>query len=203
MKYLLSLLFIIFFFIASLSRAEQVVFIGGSGGTAQNFVSLQKKIPEAIAVEPKIYWPLFMSANNVLKQLTEKRVNLKNGVILVGYCWGGLVARQMEADNPGLARKVITVGTPSGGFRFAPNFIFTPDDRASSTPLFVIGAYDSSLPDRWYGQSENNDGTVTLKSVLAIERPATEIVIFSRMKHGDIMNNPKVIAQILQWVISQ
>ncbi|MCR4306582.1 MAG: hypothetical protein NUV42_01300, partial [Candidatus Yonathbacteria bacterium] len=109
---------------------------------------------------------------------------------------------QLDADNPGLVKSVITIGSPSGGYRFMPAGYLMPKDSESRTPLYVIGGYDSRLPKRWFmnGTSKENDGIVSLESVFTIGRPAMAKVAFSGFDHFGLMESPEVTEQIREWI---
>ena len=179
----------------------EIMIIGGSGGISQTSREVvQKRIPAAIMVEPQTLWPLSFASSNIIKLLAERKIDTHNGIILVGYSWGGLIARQMDAENPGLVKKVITIASPSGGYRFSPSSIFMPDDRKSDTPLYIIVVHDAHFSKKWYMRSEKNDGVVDIESALDIGRRPNEIVIFGGISHQDLMENKKITNQVLKWV---
>jgi pimeloyl-ACP methyl ester carboxylesterase len=201
MKNIFVALFLVFCIIFSMSNASQVVFIGGMGKTSQKSIEvLQKRIPEAVIVDLPTYWPISTASSDMMELLLEKKIDVSDGVILIGHCWGGLIARQMDADNPGLVKKVITIASPSGGYRFLPSFIFKPDDEKSHTPLYVIAVHDAHFSKKWYMRTEKNDGIVDIESALDIGRVPNKIVIFDGISHQDLLENKKIANQILEWI---
>lgn len=178
----------------------QTVLIGGIIGSHPDVVTKAEKAFGGTFVELGKHWPLSNAAASVLQQLKEKNVDMSNGIVLVGYSWGGLVARQLDADNPGLVKAVITIGSVPGGYRFMPEGLLMPDDSDSHTPLYVIGGYDSRIHKKWFMRGDLNDGIASLESVLTVGRPATDIAVFSGFGHLELMESLEVTNQIREWI---
>lgn len=186
--------------ITTKTAAPQIVLIGGSIASPPDVVIKAEKTIGGTFVELGAHWPLSSAAANILQQLKEKNVDISNGIVLVGYSWGGLVARQLDADNPGLVKMVVTIGSVSGGYRFMPEGFFMPGDIQSHTPLYVIGGYDSQIPKKWFMQGELNDGIASLKSVLTVGRSTIDTAVFSGFEHTALMESQEVTNQIREWV---
>ncbi|MEK7556092.1 MAG: alpha/beta hydrolase [Patescibacteria group bacterium] len=187
------------------TNAAEVILVGGSMDAPPDLVVKAEKTLGATFVELRKLWPLSRAAKDVVQQLKEKGINMENGIVLVGYSWGGLVARQLDVDNPGLVKSVITIGSASGGYRFMPAGYFMPKDSESRTPLYVIGGYDSRIPKKWFmnGTSEENDGIVSLESVFMIGRSAMAKVTFSGFDHFGLMKSQEVTEQISEWIMRE
>ncbi|MFH1558916.1 MAG: hypothetical protein ABIC19_00120, partial [Patescibacteria group bacterium] len=146
--------------------------------------------------------PLSAAAEELLRQIREdERVSGK--IIIIGCSWAGLIARRLDAENPGLVKMVVTIGTPSGGF--GPDFVkffFDAEDKKSETPLYVIAGYNSTVPGKLYmEEGEENDGTVTLKSALDLRgKKATELRILKGLGHMELFKSPEVIQLVKSWV---
>ncbi|MCR4331046.1 MAG: hypothetical protein NUV49_04185 [Patescibacteria group bacterium] len=180
--------------------ATEVVLIGGSVASPADVVTKAEKAFGGTFIELGRHWPLSSAAANILQQLKEKNIDMSNGIVLVGYSWGGLVARQLDADNPGLVKMVVTIGSVSGGYRFMPEGFFMPSDRKSRTPLYVIGGYDPQIPKKWFMQGKLNDGIVSLESVLTVGRSTIDTAVFSGFEHTALMVSPEVTNQIREWI---
>ncbi len=177
------------------AAAEQVVIIGGRGGDVSELEYLQESIPGAIAIAPNHYWPLAKASRDVLRQLKERGIVEK--LILIGHSWGGLISRQIDAENPGLVRKIVTIGTPNGGFWYAPRFVYGVDDTKSFTPIYVIAGITGEK--KWY-LSDKNDGTIDLSSVMDVGRPIEDSAVFAGLSHVGLLTSPEVVRQINFWI---
>ncbi len=180
--------------------AAEVVLIGGSIASPPDVVMKAEKTFGGTFVELGKRWPLRGAAKNVLQQLKDKGIDMSDGIVLVGYSWGGLVARQLDADNPGLVKLVITVGSAPGGYRFMPKDLFMPGDSASDTPLYVIGGYDPQIPKKWFMNGTRNDGIVSLESVFTVGRATVAMIAFSGFNHDELMVSREVTEQIREWI---
>ncbi len=196
---ILVVLVLIFLEISAVSAEKpSIVIISGKGGTLEQLEYLKTNIPGAVVVAPKKWYPISAGAEEVLGQLKEKGIDGK--LILIGHSWGGLIAREIDAKNPGLVQKIITIATSSGGFRFTPRFIYDVDDGNSTTPLYVIAGYNS-VQKKWHMKSGmKNDGTVGLESMLDFGRPIDGLKIFTDMGHMDFINSEKVVQQVHLWI---
>ncbi len=181
----LFFLFFILIFVKSAAADSTVILIGGCGkNAAEELWYLQKNIPGAIAIAPDTHWPLLEAAADVLWQIEKK--GKRGKLILVGYSWGGLIARQIDAQNPGLIQKIITIGTPNGGFWFAPRFVFSIDDTKSTTPIYAIAGL--------------NDKSVSLSSAMSVGRQIEDSMIFSGVGHADLIKSAIVAEKIRIWL---
>ncbi len=183
---LLSVLFLFLLIAVFVGFATaEVVIIGGWGSGTLELEYLRKSIPGAIAIAPNFYWPLAKAARDVLRQLKEKGMALEE-LVLVGHSWGGLIAREIDAENPGMVQKIIVVATPNDGFWYVPRFVYEVDDSISQTSLYVIASID--------------DKTVPLKSVMTIARKITDSVVFVGLGHVDLLKYDAVAQKINFWV---
>lgn len=163
-----------------------VVIIGGWGSDADpgQLQFLQKFVPGSVAIAPNRYWPLTSAAADVLRQLKERGVF--GELVLVGHSWGGLIARQIDAENPGRVKKIITIGTPNGGFWFAPWFVWGVEDQKSPTPLCAIaGAADE---------------VVAVQSALDAGRRASDLAVFAGLSHVGLLGSAEVAGQVKSWI---
>jgi len=196
-------LVIIFYFTLTVAYADpKVIIIGGWNSDMKQYEILQKSIPGSIVVIPQISWPLYDAAPTVLQQIKKK--STAEQLTLIGHSWGGLIARKIDADNPGLVQKIITIGSPSGGF--GPAFIryfFDTSDKESLTPLYVIVGYNNSTP-KWYMDANGkNDGVIDLKSALDFRGKNVvdqNIKIIEGLKHTEMLKSQKVIQIVKEWV---
>lgn len=186
-----SVLFACFLVLISFisAEAETVVIIGGWGSaeTPEQLEYLRKSIPGSVTVAPNRLWPLSTAAADVLQQLKEKGVDSE--LILVAHSWGGLIAREIDAENPGMVQKIIVVATPNDGFWYVPRFVYEVDDSISQTSLYVIASID--------------DKTVPLKSVMTIARKITDSVVFVGLGHVDLLKYDAVAQKINFWILQQ
>ncbi len=182
---LLFLVFLVWLLVNTATAADSVVIIGGWGSGTLELEYLRKSIPGAIAIAPNFYWPLAKAARDVLRQLKEKGMALEE-LVLVGHSWGGLIAREIDAENPGMVQKIIVVATPNDGFWYVPRFVYEVDDSISQTSLYVIASID--------------DKTVPLKSVMTIARKITDSVVFVGLGHVDLLKYDAVAQKINFWV---
>jgi pimeloyl-ACP methyl ester carboxylesterase len=198
MQKIILLLLLVLVLTETAIAADSVVIIGGWGSTHDQLEYLQKNLSNSIAVVPNKYWPISEAAKDVLQQL--KRKNMDARLILVGHSWGGLIAREIDRQHPGLLRKIIVIGTPNGGYRLTPRFIYGVADSTSTTPLYVIAAYNSDRK-KWYMKSEKNDGSVDLDSALDLgKRKIQDLAIFKNTGHVELIRSHEVARQIKFWI---
>jgi pimeloyl-ACP methyl ester carboxylesterase len=183
---LLLLVLLVSFLIKTAIAADSVVIIGGWGSdkNPEELEYLQKNISGSIAIMPSRYWPLKESAADVLQQLKEK--GMKGPLILIGHSWGGLIAREIDAENPGLVKKIVTIGTPNAGFWFAPWFVYKVGDQKSQTPLWLIAGVA--------------DEVVNLGSALNVgPRQVNDLAVFP-LGHVELLRSEEVVQQIKIWL---
>jgi pimeloyl-ACP methyl ester carboxylesterase len=198
MEKIILLLFLVLVLTETAVAADSVVIIGGWGSTSQQLEYLRKNI-SAVVILPRKYLPLSEAAEDVCQQLKEREINLDR-LSVVGFSWGGLIARELDRQHPGLLKKIIIIATPNGGYRLTPRFIYGVDDATSTTPLYVIAGHNSD-PKKWYMKSVLNDGTVDLDSALDLGmRKVQDLAIFKDMGHVDLMRSQEVARQINFWI---
>jgi pimeloyl-ACP methyl ester carboxylesterase len=186
--------------------AQQIVVIRGSGAFTTDFVKMiEEEMSGAVVIGPRTYWPLDDAAADILQQLKEKGVDISNGFKVVGYSWGGLIARQLDADNPGLAKKVVTVASPVNSYRLSPSFM--PGDGKSLTPLIVIGGYKPGLAKSLFmrGEMKETDDVVPIESIIdpeyvGREAAATVTFIGPEFDHRGLMRSREVAREVARQI---
>jgi pimeloyl-ACP methyl ester carboxylesterase len=187
----------------SYEGAPTVVIIGGAGSSVEPMREMQKAFPRSVAVVPQKYYPLYSAADVVLQQIREAGITGK--LILVGHSWGGLIARTIDARNPGLVVAVVTIATPLD-IRFMPNGLgdpFRPDDRDSKTPLYVVAGIKAGTEKKWWMRTDESDGVVDIMSAMNFAgRQVVESVIVrgENAEHSEIVKNRLVINQVQTWL---
>ncbi len=184
-------LVILIILLMPISAECTTIIIPGSNTGAEQMAFLQASIPAAIVIYPVTMMPLSAAAESIKSQLDAKKI--ENVETIIGYSWGGLVARELAGRYPELQiKKIIQIASPNGGYRYAPAFIFrtTP----STAEIYIIAGASSSR--KWY-LSGINDGVVDLDSVLSI--PSTEYAIFN-LNHAELVRDINVIQKIIQWI---
>ena len=110
-----------------------------------------------------------------------------------------MIAREIDKEHPGLVQKIVTIGTPYGGFKMTPKFVHSVDDSGSLTPLYVVAGYNSNQK-KWYMREDKNDGTVDLDSATDFGRPIEGSAIFAGVGHVDLIKSKRVANQIKSWI---
>ena len=195
----IALLIVGFLLVASVALANTpVVVVGGVGSNVEQLGGLKDSIPGAIAIVPEKMWSLEEAARDLLKRIREAGINGR--FVIVAHSWGGLIARRMDADNPGVVEKIITIASPHGGFGPAfVRFFFDAGDQQSQTPLYVIAAYNNLIPKFYMGE-ERNDGVVDLKSALDLRgKKITEQKIVEG-EHTEVLNSQIAIQLVKSWI---
>jgi len=195
----IALAVISFLLVASVALAETpIIIVGGMGSNLEQVNGLKDSIPGSIAIIPDKMWPLSYAAEELLGRIREAGV--AGQFIVVAHSWGGLIARKIDADNPGLVEKIITIASPSGGF--GPAFVrvfFDTGDKESKTPLYVIAAHNNSAP-RFYMGTEKNDGVVDLKSALDLRGKKFIDQKVVEGEHTEVLNSQVVIQLVKSWM---
>ncbi|MDD2753097.1 MAG: alpha/beta hydrolase [Candidatus Portnoybacteria bacterium] len=195
----IALAVISFLLVASVALAETpIIIVGGVGSNLEQVNGLKDGIPGSIVIIPDKMWPLSYAAEELLGRIREAGVTEQ--FIVVAHSWGGLIARRIDADNPGLVEKIITIASPSGGF--GPAFVrvfFDTGDKESKTPLYVIAAYNNSAP-RFYMGTEKNDGVVDLKSALDLRGKKVIDQKVVEGEHTEVLNSQVVIQLVKSWM---
>ncbi|MFH1393241.1 MAG: alpha/beta hydrolase [Patescibacteria group bacterium] len=206
MKKIATIMTVLFVAIAvfatvSIAAGPTVVILGGVGGAAEHYLELQENIPGSVVIVPKNLWPLYSAADDLLQQIREEGIS--GQVIFVAHSWGGIIARKIDAENPGVVAMIITIATPSGGF--GPDFIkffFDAGDKNSDTPLYAIVGFNSTIPKKMYmEEGEENDGVVTLKSALDFRgKKVSELRVLEGLEHTEMLKSQEVIQLVKSWV---
>ncbi|MFH1200822.1 MAG: hypothetical protein V1484_00630 [bacterium] len=168
--------------------APTIVVVGGMFGSDRALLKeFQKGIPGSVSVLPNRVLPLSTAADEVLRQIRED-LGITGKVILVAGSWAGLIARRIDATNPGLVTAIITVGTPTGGYpAFVNSFFFGTGDENSDTPLYIIAS--------------DGDWVVSPKSALDLgQRKISDQKVFSGIGHFGLFRSSEVTQTILGWV---
>jgi hypothetical protein len=186
-----------------LENDHTIVIVGGLKSTQEQMNLLWSRFPGSVVVVPEKCIPLWLAADTVLAQIKEKGV--KGKLVFIGYSWGGLIAREIDGEHPGLVKAVVTIATPSGNFGRVPNVIadFTvrPQDSNSTTPLFIIGGYVSAgVQKRWWMKTGESDGVVDVSSILATGKRSVRASVFIEGEHGELLQSAKIAGQIKTWL---
>ncbi len=207
--FIVVLLVLLSLLIATVVQAADratVVLIGGRVSDGESLTRYYEHIEESIlpgekkiVVIPERLWPFSEAAADVWQQIQKIGVDGNNGkIVIVGFSWGGLIARRIAAERPETVIAVVTVASPSGGFWACPKWIFRPGDEKSNVPLYVIAVYKEGL-ERWFFRGLN-DGTVDIVSALDIGRKAADIVVLSGLDHMEAFISEAVINTINHWI---
>lgn len=188
---------------AALSRdnAPAIVIIGGAYCTGAQMEMLRSYFPGSVTIVPEKYFPLWLGADAVLQQIRSKGV--QGDLILIGHSWGGLIAREIDGEHPGLVRAVVTIATPSGNFRLTPDavsdFALRPKDDNSTTPLYIIGGYKSPVK-RWWMLTDESDGVVDISSLMATGKRSVKASAIFEREHVELLQDINVADQIKTWL---
>lgn len=195
----IALLAIGFSLFVSIALAETpIIIVGGARGKPEQLDVLKDNFPGSIAIVPDKNWPLSDAAEELLGRIREAGVT--GQFIVIAHSWSGLIARKIDADNPGLVEKIITIASPSGGF--GPAFIrgfFDTGDKESKTPLYVIAVYNNSTP-KFYMGAEKNDGVVDLKSALDFRGKKVTDQKIVEGEHTEVLNSQVISQLVKSWV---
>jgi len=179
-----------------------VVIIGGSNSTPTQLELLHRSFPGSVVIVPEIYYPLWLGSDAVLRKIKEKGVTGR--LVLIGYSWGGLIAREIDGEHPNLAKAIVTIATPCGNFKYTPeglsDIVIRPQDSSSRTPLYIIGAYRDDAVKRWWMTTEKSDGVVDIASVMATGERAVRGFTILYGEHSELLQDTNVIAQIQKWL---
>ncbi|MDI6717811.1 MAG: alpha/beta fold hydrolase [Patescibacteria group bacterium] len=174
--------------------ASDVIIIGGWGTTEKQMELLNKNIENSTLIIPQTHIPLGKSAEEIFEKLENKGMT-KGKFVLIGYSWGGLVARQFTEDHPEMVKKIICIGTPNNGYPLTPNLFFNINNAVGKNiPTFAIAG--SSSKKRWFFKNLN-DGVVEIDSALNLPR-LDDFKIFP-LSHLELINSREVIKQIFEW----
>lgn len=178
-----------------------VVIIGGARSTPEQMEMLRSNFPGSVVIVPSKYYPLWLGADDVLKQIKDKGV--KGKLVLIGHSWGGLLAREIDGEHPGLVKAVVTIATPCGNFRHTPDgfsdIALRPQDTNSTTPLYIIGAYGRPS-SKWWITTGESDGVVDISSVMATGERSIKGAAILEGEHSELLKDIAVIGQIQAWL---
>lgn len=174
--------------------ADEIVLLPGWGQTNNQLAVLGKKIGgEAIMIESRL--PLWTAAEELKEELKKRGKTGK--IIIIGFSWGGLVARQFAETYPEKVAAIVVIGSPNGGYWFAPAAPFwVSAERSSNVPLFVIAGEKSA--SKWWLR-EINDGVVDLDSVFDLPIPPKGGMILN-LSHDELWKSGVVADQIKTWL---
>lgn len=185
----------------ALDSAPTIVIIGGAYSTRTQMEMLRGHFPGSIVIVPEKYFPLWLGADAVLKQIKNKGV--QGNLILIGHSWGGLIAREIDGEHPGLVKAVVTIATPAGNFRLTPNavsdFALRPTDSDSTTPLYIIGGYKSPVK-RWWMLTDESDGVVDISSLMATGKRSVKASAIFKREHVELLQDINVADQVKTWI---
>lgn len=98
-------LVIMFFLMVPMPAECTTIIIPGIGTGAEQMAFLQANILASIVIYPDTMIPLSAAADSVKSQLDAKKI--KNVETVIGYSWGGLIARELAGRYPELQVKKI------------------------------------------------------------------------------------------------
>ena len=174
--------------------ADKIVLIPGWDQNPQRMVSLQKELGGEIMITSSRL-PLWRAAEELNDQ-----ISLKDGekLVLVGFSWGGLISRQFAEMYPEKVRTVVVIGSPNGGYRFAPKELFRINVEKSRHVLVYVVAGEKSVRRWWL--SEVNDGVVDLESALNL--PFRRGLVLN-LEHYEMLGSGVVSSQIRAWLAAK
>jgi pimeloyl-ACP methyl ester carboxylesterase len=178
-----------------------IVIIGGANSTTEQLELLRGNFSGSVVIVPDKYYPLWLGADTVLRQIKDNGV--KGKLVLIGHSWGGLLAREIDGEHPNLVKAVVTIATPCGNFRYTPegvsNVALRPQDGNSKTPLYIIGGR-KNVAQRWWMKTDDSDGVVDISSVMATGERTVKGSAILEGEHSELLQDLKVIGQIKQWL---
>lgn len=169
---------------------QKVIIIPGWGHETEGLNYLKDRIENAEIIGYSHSMPISDAAEEVY----EKIIFSNKKVSIVGFSWGGLIARQIAAVHPEIVDKLIIIASPSGGYLFSPKFLFKV--AKSEKAIFVIAGTKSAK--KWY-LKEVNDGKVDLDSVFSETLSIREVKIFE-LSHEELSQNEEVVSQVNVWL---
>ena len=200
LRFILIVLAVVVISSASLNAAEEeiIVLIPGWGGEREQLSFLKENLSDSIVIviKPAPMMPIHEAADSILFKLKEKGL-VQQQITLIGFSFGGLIARELAGRYPELKiKKIIAIGTPNGGYWMVPGFIFsiTP----SSTPLYVI-AGSRTTTEKWYLKTPN-DGAVDVKSVFSVPPETLKDSAIFPLSHLELIKSQEVANQIAAWL---
>ncbi len=195
-KQIIIALVLIFLVVANLSIAgELAILIPGWGGETEQLSFLKENLPDSIVIKPARMMPIYEAADDVLSQIKDKGLAHQE-ITLIGFSFGGLIARELAGRYSELRiKKIITIGTPNGGYWVVPGFVFSV--TPSGTPLYVIAGEKGT--EKWYLKSPN-DGAVDVESVLSVPPETLKDSVVYPLSHLDLIKSQEVANQIAAWL---
>lgn len=193
------------------SGVSVTVIIGGVNSDPSYIKALQSAFPESVLVIPKKYFPLSEGAEDMFRQIRGMGIN--GPIRVIAHSISGLLARQIDAMNPGLVKEIVTIGTPHfGSFKWMPQFVsdnfLRPGDERSKTPLYVIGGFvqdEEIRPVELFSIRRGlintiSDGTVDLPAVMDLGKREVKAFAVFPIEHTELVSDREVIKQIKIWL---
>lgn len=190
MKRFLSVLLLV---IALVSPCEgQVIFVGGWKTPVNEMESFADSISEKRLVInlPKNFFDLMSTkscSEYIFQQINQSVDIQKEEITIIAYSWGGVTTRIMLENHKELrVKKFIIVGSPVGGFWFAPSFLFSATDRDDIPVYLIAGNIDGK-----------GDGTIPMDSVFSVpSEHVKDFEIFDETSHTELLHSSQVASKI-------
>ena len=195
MKKTVLVVALMFVFSSAAFAADDIVLLPGWKQSKEQLAVLGNRINgEVIMVENKL--PLWTAVEELKEELGKMRKTGK--VVLVGFSWGGLVARQFAETYPEKVTAVVVIGSPNGGYWFAPSTPFrVKGGKSRHIPLFIVAGEKSKK--KWW-LKEVNDGVVDLESVFSFDSPPMRKGLILNLSHHELWRSKVVADQIKDWL---
>lgn len=199
-KIILTVLIIMFFATVNETAAQEkkiVVLFPGWGGNENQLLFLKKAFKEeemeVLIVKITFHISLAKVADEVEKQLDGRLRGQK--VVLIGFSFGGLVARQFASDYPNNIEKIIIIGTPNNGYPLMPWFMYSIGKNTK--PIYIIAGNKSEA--KWFLNREN-DGAVDIESAFSVPPNLVRDSALFHLSHLELINSREVAQKILSWI---
>ncbi|MEK7578488.1 MAG: hypothetical protein AAB789_00210 [Patescibacteria group bacterium] len=207
-KIIFFTIFILALFGREIATGEVIVIVGGWSrtGTVEEIdrqldpmkEALEKIGHRVVVVRPTTYIPLSTASEELYAELEREDI-FKENIVLLGWCWGGLISRRFaeQYQDAVNVKAIIQIASPNEGYWFSPKFIFVTNAKKSKEiPLFVVAGNKSAK--KWYLRSEN-DGTVDTASVLSV--PSKKQAVFP-LSHLELIASQEVAEKVIEWIKS-
>ena len=205
-KIIFFTIFILALFGREIAAGEVIVIVGGWSrtGTVEEIdrqldpmkEALEKVGHRVVVILPTVHIPLSEAGEKLYAEMGERDL-LKEDIIFIGWCWGGLISRRFAEQYQDIVnvKAIVQIASPNKGYWFSPEFLFKTDAKKSKEiPLFVVAGNKSAK--KWYLRSEN-DGTVDVASVLSA--PSKEQVVFP-LSHLELIASQEVAEKVITWI---
>ena len=196
-KTVLAAMLAAMFLLSTAEAADRIILIPGWDQNPQRMISLQKELGGEIMVTSSRL-PLWRAAEELNDQ-----ISLKDGekIVFVGFSWGGLISRQFAEMYPEKVRAVVVIGSPNGGYHFAPKGPFWIDVKKSRHVLVYVMAGEKSIRKWWL--SEVNDGVVDLESAFDLPYEVFKGGMVLNLEHHEMLGSGVVSSQIRAWLAAK